>query len=169
MMKTNKIFTRVYFRFLYFLKKIKKIIIIVNIMNLLIFISAMSCFSNDKKIIIPGKGINGLNFKTKYKNIEEISKKYEEKDVYLTIKNGKITLIVITNPEFTTKEGIKVGLTKNKLIEIYGKPIAETKLYLTKSNRIIGTIGDLIVYKGIRFVIDNDIIIGIIIVEGDDD
>jgi len=161
MIKTNKKFRVNYLRLLRIFKKLKKINILIYIF---IFVFVISCFSDNT--IIPGKGINDLNFNIKYKNINVIKNKYEKMGVYLTFDNDELTSIMIINPNFTTKEGIKVGQTKNNIIKIYGNPIKENNLELSKSKMNIGIIGYLLVYNGIEFIIDNDIIIGIIIKDG---
>ena len=84
--------------------------------------------------------------------IEEDHHIYEynsfEIETYLDNNNEKIFSIVFTNNEVTTIEGLRIGDSLEKIINVYGKD------YIKENNQIIYTSQN----TKITFILENDII-----------
>lgn len=131
-----------------------------SVVLILLSIFLTSCAGNAKAdMIIPGSSVGKyvLNETTR----ESVGE--DEEGVFLTFNEGKeLTGIFVTSTKYKTDKGLAVGDSSDKVLEIYGDSDVQS-MDIEKSGTVIGSMGDSLSYPGIKFVINDGVISGIVV------
>lgn len=136
------------------------------VLLLIIYIdfSVLGCVSS---LISPGSGVGKYHLGAPEHDIftnREEREKLAKDGLLFTFNQGEISSITVANKKYSTKEGVRVGDSIKK-IENMRMNLATTKLQLEKGDEIIPTNVNIVSLDGIRFLINEDKISGIIVVK----
>lgn len=111
------------------------------------------------KIIYPGGGVGAyvLN-KTRGDTVTK-----EEDGVFLTFNKGReLTSVFVTSPLYRTDKGIAVGDKRELVLRVYGDSTI-SDMPIRQGEKIIGSLGQALTYPGIKFIINDEIVSGILV------